>query len=307
MKTRTLFLLIGCVVTAAIVLTSLLRYRNGVVVSLLSRQADAVSDLEKRLERNSDDAAAMVALIGVAEDRSMAMQARMFAVEVIGREGRRATPRISVQALAMLRRLTSDDSNQLRRSACQALGAMGAKAGEAVDDVIAAMVGGRGMDVEAACAAALGDIASMPEKAIPALANLVSTTEPGSGRPSLIRGEEVDALAKFGVTARRAVPKLEVALSDPDTEYRRKVVSAMVRIDPRNEKLPQAAASLLKSDDSVARYFGLKALGDLAGRPLDAQIKRRLAQATCDSSKENADLARSVFARVDPKGQAECR
>ncbi len=306
MRARTLLLIIGGVVTGAVVVTSLIRYENVVVRAGLSRQADAVSELEKRLRRDPDDAAALVDLITIASDGAAAMQARMFAVEVIGREGGKGAPRVNARALAFLRQLTADQSNQLRRSACQGLGEMGRIAASAVDDVIAAMESGRGMDVEAACAAALGSIGSTPEKAVPALANLVSSVERGTGRPSFIRGEEVIALEKFGPAARKAIPKLEAALSDPDVEYRRKVVTALVKIDPDNDKLPEAASSLLRSDDSVARYYGLKAIGDLVGKSLNARTTSELSHATCDSSQENADLARSVYRRVAPRSQPEC-
>ena len=286
-RMRVLWICIGFAATCAVIGRA---FERDIAIGMAKRR---LHTLHMKVEANPSDERSVADLMRIAEDQAYSATVREGAVQILGGVG--VSRKRPEEIVTFLGKISGDEPNYLRQSACDALGDMGPAASMAVDDVLKAMKSYPGSSVESRCARALGRIRADPEKVVPALASLIPNRDPVTNQPSFCRGEELAALEAFGKSAIAAIPKLELAASDPDVEYRQAAVAALSKVDPKNPRLGPAALSLVTATDFVARHFGLTALEVCCRESIHGEMARIVAHTTCDSDIENANLARRLL------------
>ncbi|NEU72804.1 NACHT domain-containing protein [Hassallia byssoidea VB512170] len=127
-------------------------------------------------------------------------------------------------AVPNLRKALKDTSWQVRRSAAEALGNIGAEASSAVPDLIAALKKDRNYTMRRSAAEALGNIGMKASSAVP---QLIAALKDENFK---VRGSAAEALGKMGVEASSAMPNLVINLKDENKDVRRKTVTALSQI-----------------------------------------------------------------------------
>ncbi|MGI2904333.1 HEAT repeat domain-containing protein [Tolypothrix sp. VBCCA 56010] len=127
-------------------------------------------------------------------------------------------------AVPDLRKALKDTSWQVRRSAAQALGNIGAEASSAVPDLISALKKDRNYTMRRSAAEALGNIGMKASSAVP---QLIAALKDQNFK---VRGDAAEALGKMGIEASSAMPNLIINLKDENKDVRRKTVTALSQI-----------------------------------------------------------------------------
>jgi HEAT repeat protein len=189
---------------------------------------------------------------------------RQTAAEALGRLGADAW-----SAVEPLTNALKDKADPVRASAAEALGRIGPKANEAAPllvDALKDMKSDRFVRIYAAFA--LGRIAPMPpESAVAALGGALSDAE----TPAEVRKAAADALGQLGEAAASGVPALAAALRDKQNlEVRRATAYALGQVGASGAKALPDLRSAIRDEDKFVRCHALRAIGGFGKEGADA-------------------------------------
>jgi len=158
---------------------------------------------------------------------------------------------LAVGAIPALGRATEDDNADVRRKACDALGALGSRAEGAMNSLLERLILDDDAAVQDAAANALVQVGQ------PAVESLVDLLERGG--PEL-QWRAANALGQVGAAAKPAVDSLKLAFGSPSAQVRIEAIDAVWKIsrDPR-----AVAAALVKTLSESDRQVRRRAAGML--------------------------------------------
>jgi HEAT repeat protein len=172
---------------------------------------------------------------------------------------------------------------RVRRTACQAVGHMGADAKAAVPK-LAGRVKDADQTVRQAALAALSQLGPVARPAAPEVLELVKDAQPH------IRYQSLMTLERIGADPAAVKPVIKEAMKDPMPYIRAQALTLLWVVDPGNEEVLPGAMALLK--EANTRFYGInllirmgpaaaKAVPDLAAllKNNDVNINRQLVQA----------------------------
>lgn len=133
-------------------------------------------------------------------------------------------------ALPEMLGLIEDSEESVRRTACSAMGTLGAShAAQTVPLLVRALRTDEATDVRKAAGQALGEIGPAAKEAIPALVEALQKDKEREVREAACEG-----LQGMGKTAKAAIPALEAAQKDADGFVRNAAWRALLRVDPKS-------------------------------------------------------------------------
>jgi HEAT repeat protein len=191
-------------------------------------------------------------------------EVRQTAAEGLGRLGADAW-----SAVEPLTNALKDKADPVRASAAEALGRVGTKAHDAAPVLVECLRDKKGDRLVRLYAAfALGRIAPMPpDPAVTALSEALGDAEV----PAEVRKTAADALGQLGETAAGGVPALGAALKDKQNlEVRRAAANALGQIGVGAAKALPELRQAVKDEDKFVRCHALRAIGSLGKDGADA-------------------------------------
>jgi HEAT repeat protein len=193
-----------------------------------------------------------------------AAEVRQTAAEGLGRLGADAW-----SAVEPLTNALKDKADPVRASAAEALGRVGPKANEAAPLLVSALQDKKAdRYVRLYAAFALGRIGPMPpDSAVAALGGALSDAE----SPAEVRKAAADALGQLGEAAASGVPALAAALKDKQNlDVRRAAANALGQVGADGAKALPELRLAVKDEDKFVRCHALRAIGGLGKGGADA-------------------------------------
>ncbi|WP_199245211.1 HEAT repeat domain-containing protein [[Phormidium] sp. ETS-05] len=213
---------------------------------------------------------------------------RRSAAEALGRMGAEAKAAVPDLITAL-----KDKDDGVRRSAAEALGDIGAEAKAAVPDLITALKD-KDDGVRRSAAEALGDIGAEAKAAVPDLITALKQDKDDG-----VRRYAALTLERIGAEAKAAVPDLITALKDKDAQVRSSAASALERIGAEAKASVPDLITALKDKDAQVRGSAAGALANMGAeakasvpdlitalKDKDAQVRSRAAGALVNMSAE---------------------
>ena len=174
----------------------------------------------------------------------------------------------SDQAVELLRHLVGDESPEVRRTAVESLGKIGASS--AVVSILP-LLGDASSSVRIAAAQALGRVGSSHEKeTVAALAR--SLGDPAEA----VRRAAALAIGEIEPTADQLKPVVMLAKDTPDARIREAAVRALAQLDVarwEDDLIP-----ILRDPDAAVRQAAVAALGPSGGVKAASELQRQLAE-----------------------------
>jgi HEAT repeat protein len=189
---------------------------------------------------------------------------RQTAAEALGRLGADAWSAVEPLSAAL-----KDKADPVRAASAEALGRVGAKAHDAAPLLVDALRDKKGdRFVRLYAAFALGRIEPMPpDAAVAALGEALSDTE----TPAEVRKAAADAFGQLGEAAAGGVAALGAALKDKrNLEVRRAAANALGQIGVGAAKALPELRQAVKDEDKFVRCHALRAIGGLGKEGADA-------------------------------------
>lgn len=245
--------------------------------------------------RATVDSAAMEELLAMATGEAGIRGYRAQSIATLRIAAEKHPNEYHARVVAVLVRLLDDEDWAVRREAALAVGAFGAQAEIAVPALLRRMELDKGRDVELFAAESLGLIGRQPELVVPALMKLVPSRR-SDGRPQWGRGPELVAIGRFGPAAQMAIPALEVALADDESEYALRAAEAMAKVDPTNQRLEQVLVEHFRTGTERDRFFVLFAIKEIAATKRSLAMVALVSAALKDSHRETRKLAAELSA-----------
>ncbi len=253
-----------------------MRYVLVLAGALLAGPAARADEVDDALARR---------LSGVVRDFRQPTAARVEAARTLVKLGGRASAAVP-DLVAVLARLRGNEQEPLQEVIVEALGQIGAASKAALPTL--AQSTHRSVDVDQAVKIATELIVNASDSQ-----EVGVLSQQLSSRDASIRLRAAKGLADLGQTARSALPALNAALADPDSDVRRAVIGAMRRIDPNgrpSDELVRAIATDLVDPDPGIRLLAARALARLG--PFAAIAAQDLALVRSDP---DPDVRRAVL------------
>ena len=188
---------------------------------------------------------------------------------------------LAVGAIPALARALEDENADIRRKACDTLGALGPRAEGGMDSLFERLVLDEDAAVKDAAANALAQVGR------PAVAMLVDLLERGG--PDL-QWRAAQALGQTGAAAKSVLPKLKQAFGNPSMQVCIEAVDAVWKITRDSNAVASALVEILSEDDRQVRRRAAGLLVEL--KPLPRETSRKLeALAAGGSSNESRAAA----------------
>lgn len=240
-------------------------------------------------------AMAVPELLAIASGKPGQGAVRPQAVSALGDIARKSPEAHHARFVPALVAMLEDAEPGVRREAAIALGVFGGRAESAIPALLHRLEADKATEIEFFTAQTLGLIGRQPERVVPALIERVPGWLPG-GRtpPSWQRGKVLAALGRFGPAARPAVPALELALEDFDSQYALMAALELARIDPANRRLEQMLVEFSHEADAGERYRILYAIGVIPADVRSPALRALVIAALTDADREVRQLAAKI-------------
>jgi len=216
--------------------------------------------VRERLERAIEDSGqldvferctytAVPVLIAALKDKNPDI--RWSAVNALGSIGAEANDAVPALIAAL-----KDEDSDIRRSVVNALESIGAEAKAVVPALIAALKD-KDPHVRTSAATVLGNIGAEAKEAVPTLIAALKDEDP------YVRVRATFALGNIGAEAKEAVPTLIAALKDENPYVRANAIDALESIGAEAKAVVPALTVTLKDEDSDIRAKAIDALGSI--------------------------------------------
>lgn len=170
---------------------------------------------------------------------------------------------IAVGAIPALARAAEDENADVRRKACEALGALGPRAEGAMDLLLERLILDDDAAVQDAAANALAQVGE------PAVESLVDLLERGG--PEL-QWRAARALGQIGKAAQSAVPQLERAFDSSSVQVQIEAVDAVWKISGEPQLVAATLVETLSEDDRQIRRRAAGLLVELEPLPRETSV-----------------------------------
>ncbi len=170
---------------------------------------------------------------------------------------------LAVGAIPALGRATEDDNADVRRRACDALGALGPRAEGAMNSLFERLILDENAAVQDAAANALAQVGD------PAVASLVDLLERGS--PD-VQWQAAKALGQVRPAAKSAVESLRQSFDSSSTKVRIEAVDSVWKISRTPQMVAAALVKTLSDDDRQLRRRAAGLLVELKPLPRDTSV-----------------------------------
>ena len=104
----------------------------------------------------------------------------------------------------------------------------------------------------------------------------------------------MEAIGAYGKEAQMAVPALEKALQDPDTEYALKAARALAKVDSENKTLIKFLLEMFDKGNEVERYFALVAVREMRLTTYPPSLESLIESGLNDSDRDTRKLAMTL-------------
>lgn len=186
---------------------------------------------------------------------------------------------LAVGAIPALIRTAEDDNSDVRRKACEALGALGPRAEGAMDSLLERLILDEDAAVQDAAANALAQVGQ------PAVESLIDLLERGG--PEL-QWRAAKALGQVGAQAKTGVESLERAFENQSPKVRIEAVDAVWKISRDSRTVGSALVKCLSEDDRQVRRRAAGMLVELEPLPRETSAAIAELAASGDSNGRRA-------------------
>lgn len=174
---------------------------------------------------------------------------------------------VAVGAIPALARAAEDENADVRRKACEALGALGPRAEGAMDLLLERLILDDDAAVKDAAANAVAQVGQ------PAVASLVDLLERGGQE---LQWRAARSIGQIGKAARSAVPQLERAFDNSSVQVRIEAVDAVWKISGEPQLVAATLVKTLSEDDRQVRRRAAELLVEL--EPLPSETSAALVE-----------------------------
>ena len=252
------------------------------IISIHQIAQDVISDPERR--------EAFSILIQAAEGKGKYGEVRSFALCDLGLVGAAHPELFHEEAIPVIIKGLNSEDIFVNGGAAEAAGKFGSYAEPAIPallDAIKTHPTSVFPGVES-----LGQIRRKPDAVLPVLISMVPNRDTKTGNPTWARGYELEAIGAYGKEAQMAVPALEQALQDPDTEYALKAARALAKVAPDNKTLINFLLETFERGNEVEKYFVLVAVREMRLITYPSSLENLIESGLNDSDRDTRKLAK---------------
>lgn len=283
-KTKIGYVAVAVVILALSILAILLftnPYRDK-IISIHQITQNVISDPERR--------EAFRTLIEAAEGRGKYGEVRSFALDDLGLVGAAHPELFYEEAIPVIIKGLNSEDGFVISGAAEAAGKFGSYAEPAIPTLLDAI------EVHPSAVIpgvrSLGQIGRKPDVVLPILISMVPNRDSKTGQPTWARGYELEAIGAYGKEAQMAVPALEQALEDPETEYALKAARALAKVEPENKTLIKFLRETFERGNEVERYFVLVAVREMPLTTHSPSLESLIEAGLNDSDPDTRKLAK---------------
>ena len=286
MNRKILYVAVAVVLLALSILAILLftnPYRNK-IISIHQIAQDVISNPERR--------EAFSLLLEAAEGKGKYGEVRSFAINDLGLIGAAHPDLFHEEAIPVIIKGLNSEDKFVNGGAARAAGRFGSYAEPAIPALLNAIEAYPTTVIPGV--RSLGQIRRKPDVVLPVLIGMVPNRDAKTGKPTWARGYELEAIGAYGKEAQMAVPALEKALQDPDTEYALKAARALAKVDSENKTLIKFLLEMFDKGNEVERYFALVAVREMRLTTYPPSLESLIESGLNDSDRDTRKLAMTL-------------